>query len=117
MRMRFPALIDGERGSYGIVFPDIEGIAAMGETLDEVFLNGAAVLQDYAIETERDGQVLVPPSRLEEIEVPEGCVLTSIESVRCAPDRPSVRLNITMDAGVAEFIDSESKRRGMSRKN
>ena len=40
MRMRYPALIDGERGANGIVFPDIDGIAAMGETLDEVILNG-----------------------------------------------------------------------------
>ncbi|MXY95150.1 MAG: hypothetical protein F4047_14965 [Caldilineaceae bacterium SB0670_bin_27] len=115
--MRYTALIDGERGAYGIVFPDIEGIAAMGETLDEVILNGAAVLQDYAIEMERDGQELVPPSTLEEVEVPEGCALTSIVLVRSAPDKPSVRLNITLGAGVAEFIDSESKRRGMSRKN
>lgn len=76
--MRYSALIDGERGAYGIVFPDIEGIAAMGKTLDEVILNGATVLQDYAIETERDGQELVPPSTLEEKEVPEGCALTSI---------------------------------------
>lgn len=114
--MRYPALIDGERGAYGIVFPDIEGIAAMGETLDEAILNGAAVLQDYAIEMERDGLDLVSPSTLEEIEVPEGCVLTSIVLVRATPERPSVRLNITLDAGVAEFIASESKRRGMSRK-
>ena len=117
MRMRYPALIDGERGAYGIVFPDIDGIAAMGETLDEVILNGAAVLQDYAVEMERDGLELVPPSSLEDTEVPEGCVLTSIVLVRATPDKPSVRLNISLDAGIAEFIASESKRRGMSRKN
>lgn len=115
--MRYPALIDGVRGAYGIVFPDIDGIAAMGETLDEAVLNGAAVLQDYAIEIERDGLKLVPPSSLEDTEVPEGCVLTSIVLVRAAPDKPSVRLNIKLDAGIAEFIASESKRRGMSRKN
>ena len=115
--MRYPALIDGERGAYGIVFPDIDGIAAMGETLDEAVLNGAAVLQDYAIEMERDGLELVPPSSLEDTVVPEGCVLTSIVLIRAAPDKPSVRLNITLDAGIAEFIASESKRRGMSRKN
>ena len=62
--MRYPALIDGERGAYGVVFPDIEGIAAMGETLEEAILNGAAVLQDYAIEIERDGLALVSPSAL-----------------------------------------------------
>ena len=76
--MRYSALIDGELGAYGIVFPDIEGIAAMGETLDEVILNGAAVLQDYAIEAERNGLVLVSPSALEDVEVPAGSILTSI---------------------------------------
>ncbi|MCY3992049.1 MAG: type II toxin-antitoxin system HicB family antitoxin [Caldilineaceae bacterium] len=99
------------------MFPDIDGIAAMGETLVEAVLNGAAVLQDYAIEMERDGLKLAPPSSLEDTEVPEGCVLTSIVFVRAAPDKPGVRLNITLDAGIAEFIASESKRRGMSRKN
>ena len=113
--MRYPALIDGERGAYGVVFPDIEGIAAMGETLEEAILNGAAVLQDYAIEMERDGLALVSPSALEDVEVPAGCALTSI--VPAAPDKPSVRLNITLDAGIAEYTASESKRRGMSRKN
>ena len=97
--MRYPALIDGERGAYGVVFPDIEGIAAMGETLEEAILNGAAVLQDYAIEMERDGLALVSPSALEDIEVPAGCALTSIVLVPAAPDKPSVRLNITLDAG------------------
>lgn len=117
--MRYPALIDGERGAYGIVFPDIAGIAgiaAMGHTLDEVILNAAAALHDYAVEIERDGLALVPPSALEDVDVPAGCVLTSIALVRAAPDKPSVRLNITLDAGIAEFIASESRRRGMSRK-
>ena len=114
--MRYPALIDGEMGAYGIVFPDIVGIAAMGETLDEVILNGAAVLQDYAVEMERDGLALVSPSALEDVEVPAGCILTSIVLVPAAPDKPSVKLNITLDAGIAEYIASESKRRGMSRR-
>ena len=61
--MRYPALIDGERGAYGIVFPDIAGIAAMGHTLDEVILNAAAALHDYAVEIERDGLAPVPPAR------------------------------------------------------
>ena len=115
--MRYPALIDGERGAYGVVFPDIEGIAAMGETLEEAILNRAAVLQDYAIEMERDGLALVSPSALEDVEVPAGYALTSIVLVPAAPDKPSVRLNITLDAGIGEYIGSESKRRGMSRKN
>ena len=47
----------------------------------------------------------------------QAALLTSIVLVPAAPDKPSVRLNITLDAGIAEYITSESKRRGMSRKN
>lgn len=114
--MRYPALIDGKRGAFGIVFPDIEGIAAMGETLNEVILNGAAVLHEYVEELERDGLALVPPSTLEEIEVPVGCVLTSIPLLRAPPGTPRVKLDISLDAEIAEFIASESQQRGMSRK-
>ena len=27
---RYPALIDGEKGTYGVTFPDLPGIVAMG---------------------------------------------------------------------------------------
>ena len=63
------------------------------------------------------GWLWFPPAHCEDVEVPAGCALTSIVLVPAAPDKPSVRLNITLDAGIAEYIASESKRRGMSRKN
>ncbi len=115
--MRYPALIEGGGDGYGIWFPDIDGIGAMGYTIEEVLANASDVLNDYAIETERDGLPLAVPSALEDIEVPEGCALTSILLVRGARDKPSVRLNLVLDADVADAITSEAKRRGMSRKN
>lgn len=60
----------------------------MGETLDVVILNGAAVLQDYAIEAERDGLDLAFPSALEYVEVPAGCILTCVVLVPSTPDQP-----------------------------
>ena len=33
--IRYPALIDGDEGVYGVVFPDIPGVGAMGHTVDE----------------------------------------------------------------------------------
>ena len=33
--IRYPALIDGDEGAYGVVFPDIPGVGAMGHTVDE----------------------------------------------------------------------------------
>ena len=115
--MRYPAIIEGGGDDYGIWFPDIDGIGAMGYTIDEVLANASDVLNDYAIEMERDGLSLAAPSALEDVEVPEGCALTSILLVRGARDKPSVRLNLVLDADVADAITSEAKRRGMSRKN
>ena len=114
--MRYPALIDGEKGAYGVVFPDLDGIVAMGSTIDEALVNAEDSLQDYAIEAERDGLPLVAPSALEDIEVPAGGCLVSVLLVRAPRERPGARLNLVLDADVVDVITSESKRRGMSRK-
>ena len=115
--MRYPALIEGGGQDYGVVFPDLPGIVAMGYSLDEAIRNAEEALQDYAIEALRDGLSLTPPSALEDVKIPQGCALTSILLVRTSPDRRSVRLNLTLDAGVADTIASEARRRGVTRKS
>ena len=115
--MRYPAIIEGGGSDYGIWFPDIDGIGAMGYTIEEVLANASEVLSDYAMEMEKDGLPLATPSALEDVEVPEGCALATILLFREARDKPSVRLNLVLDAGVAEVITSEARRRGMSRKS
>lgn len=115
--MRYPALIESGGQDYGVVFPDLPGIVAMGNTLDEAIRNAEEALQDYAIEASRDGLSLTPPSALEDVEVPLGSALTSILLVRTSPNRRSVRLNLTLDAEVADVIASEARRRGITRKS
>ena len=41
------ALIDGKPGAYGVVFPDLPGCTAMGETVDVALANAAAALRDW----------------------------------------------------------------------
>lgn len=77
--VRYPALIDGKEGVYGVVFPDIPGVAAMGRTVDEAMLNAEGALQDYAIEAERDGEDLASPSPFQSSETPSGSRLVSVE--------------------------------------
>ena len=79
--MEFPALIDGEEGAYGVVFPDIPGVAAMGNTVEEALRNAEYALKDYAIETEVDGEELVRPSLMQSVEVPEGSRVVSVSLV------------------------------------
>ena len=72
--MRYPAILEGGDDGYGVWFPDIDGIGAMGRTIDEALVNAREVLRDYAIEAERDGRPLATPSSLEDLEVPAGSV-------------------------------------------
>ena len=76
--IRYPALLDGEEGAYGVVFPDIPGIGAMGDTVDEALLNAGDALRDYAVETERDGDELARPSPFQGIETPAVNRLVSV---------------------------------------
>ena len=86
----------------------------MGATVDEALLNAGDALRDYAIESERDGAELAPASPFQSIETPSGVQLVSIPLIRSSGK--SVRAGLTLDADVAEFIDSEAQRRGMTRK-
>ena len=111
--IRYPALIDGEKGAYGVSFPDIPGVVAMGVTMDEALLNAEEALRDYVIETEKTGNKPVSPSLIEEIQTPAGCALVSVSLIRLSGR--SVRANLTLDEEVVTYIDGEARRRGMTR--
>ena len=74
----YPALIDGAKGAYGVTFPDLPGIVAMGQTVDEAILNAQEALNDYAIETQADGDSLAPPTPPDQVPTPNGQTLVSI---------------------------------------
>ena len=76
--MRYPAIIESEGKDYGVWFPDLPGIVAMGNTLDEAFSHAEESLKDYLVEAERDGVAPVRPTKLESVEVPAGCTLAVI---------------------------------------
>ena len=65
----YPALIDGEDGAYGVTFPDLPGIVAMGATIEEAASNAEEALRDYAIESEADGEEIISPSSLDDMEI------------------------------------------------
>ena len=111
--LRYPALIDGKKGAYGVTFPDLPGIVAMGKSVDEAMLNAEEALRDYALEAEKDGEAITPPSALERVQSQAGQTLVSVPLIR--PTGRSVRIHIALDEGVAAFIDSEARRRGMTR--
>ena len=76
--IHYPALLDGEDGAYGVVFPDLPGAGAMGYTVDDVLVNAEDVLRDYAIVLNEDGLEIPPPSSPHSIEIPPDSRLVSI---------------------------------------
>lgn len=110
---RYPALIDGAAGAYGVTFPDLPGIVAMGTTLDDALVNAEEALRDYAIEAENHDEEIVSPTSIESVDAPPGCALVSVPLIRLSGR--SVRANLSLDEGVAAFIDSEARRRKMTR--
>ncbi len=76
--IRYPALIDGTKGAYGVSFPDLPGIVAMGKTIEEAIANAQAALRDYMIETESDGEEAIQPGRIEQIRTEPGQILTTV---------------------------------------
>ena len=110
---RYPALIDGEKGAYGVTFPDLPGIVAMGASVDEVLVNAEEALRDYVIEAEEAGDAVRPPTSMERVTTPAGCTLVSVPFIRVSGRR--VRTSLTLDEGVATFIDGEARRRNMTR--
>jgi predicted RNase H-like HicB family nuclease len=111
--LRYPAFLDGESGAYGVVFPDLAGAVAMGATLDEALVNAEEALRDYAHEMAIDGKTLSPPSDPESITVPQGAALVIIPLIQTSGK--AVRANMVLDEDVLAFIDSEAKRRSMTR--
>ncbi len=98
--IEYPALMDGKAGAYGVSFPDLPGIVAMGVTKDEALLQAEQALRDCAIETKRADEDMEPPSALEQIEIPPGHTLVSVRIPPLRHRRVLVHWN--PDAGVAE---------------
>ncbi len=113
MAIRYPALIDGQKGAYGVVFPDLDGVVAMGTTIDEALVNAEESLRDYAQDMIRSDAPLATPSAPEDIDVPPGASLTTVALIRQG-GKP-VRANMLLAPDVLSFIDFEAARRKMTR--
>ncbi len=96
-----------------MTFPDLPGIVAMGETMDEALLHAEEALRDYAVEAERDNAQVAEPSPMERMSPPLGSVLVAVPLIRLSGR--TIRANLTLDEGIIAFIDAEARRRSMTR--
>lgn len=118
---RYVVVIDGKKGAYGVVVPDLLGCTAMGATIDEALANAAAAMRDWVEVTEEAGGLVAPPRSIEAIakdsdvaaELARGAVLASVPLIR-ESGRPA-KANLSIDSGVLSAIDEEARRRKLTR--
>ncbi|MCE2458795.1 MAG: type II toxin-antitoxin system HicB family antitoxin [Dehalococcoidia bacterium] len=83
--MKYPVLIDGEDGAYGVVFPDLPGCVAMGTTIDEALANAEEAVRDWVESMESHEQPIPSPSNPGTVEVEPGSTLKSVSLTRTVP--------------------------------
>jgi predicted RNase H-like HicB family nuclease len=121
MGLRYIALVDGKRGAYGVVFPDLPGCTAMGRTMDEALRNASEALTEWAEAVRESHGRMPPPRSTEELrEDPEtagalvdGAALAVVPLILEA-GRPA-KANLSLDAGLLAAIDDAAQARGLTR--
>src|SRR6266540_2486760 len=121
-RTRYVALMDGKRGGYGVVFPDLPGCTAMGKTVEEALRNASDAAREWAqaVRETNNGQVPKPrpidvvrndPETREALA--EGAALVMVPLV-IDSGRPA-KANLSLDAGLLEAIDEAAAVKGLTR--
>jgi predicted RNase H-like HicB family nuclease len=83
---RYTAIIDGEKGAYGVIVPDLPGCNAMGDTIEAALKSDMSAVREWVQETMSDGDPVPEPRALEDLltdpevrrAVGEGGVLASV---------------------------------------
>lgn len=107
----YPAIIERAGEGFSVYFPDLPGCTSAGRTVHEAALNAEEALAGHLLEAVRQGEELVDPSDLGEIERdPE---VDEVARLLVRTERPgkAVRLNITLDEGLVAAIDRVAKNR------
>ena len=114
----FQAPGDGPQDGWDVIFPDLPGCVAQGETMAGAL---GAAMEALALHIEgmaEDGQALPEPT---EVGAPcdwtDGIAKGNAVEALLPVELPgkSLRLNITMDAALVERLDAAAGRDGLSR--
>ena len=118
---RYVALIDGKRGAYGVVVPDLSGCTSAGKTTDQAYRNAIEAVRLWVEDAEADGEKLPRPRTLEALRadpeiaaaLAEGAAITIVPVLRDA-GRPA-KANLSLDAGLLQAIDEAAQAHGLTR--
>jgi predicted RNase H-like HicB family nuclease len=119
--MYYVALMHKDEGSaYGVSFPDLPGCYSAGDTLDEAMDNAREGLAAFVRWMEADGDSVPAPRPPDQImadpalaEAREGATVILVPLIRDLGS--TTRINVSLDLGLLQAIDSEAKHRKQTR--
>ena len=76
--IKYPAVIDGELGAYGVVIPDLRGAYAMGSTVDEALADAEDMLPAFLEVLQESGIPIPSPSAAEDVTLQPGEMLAFV---------------------------------------
>ncbi len=118
---RYVALVDGKKGAYGVVVPDLPGCTSAGKTIDQAYRNSIEAVRLWIEDAEASGERLPRQRKLEELRkdpdvaaaLTEGAAVVLVPVLR--DSGRSVRANLSLDAGLLEAIDEAAEAHGLTR--
>jgi predicted RNase H-like HicB family nuclease len=117
MAQRFyPAVLErGERGVFGVWFPDFPGVVTAARTQEEAMAKAEKVLAQGAEDLAFEGRTVPDPTAFDRIALPAGCEVIALVAVGLDPPDQSERVNVYLPKSLLKRVDRLAKELGMSR--
>jgi predicted RNase H-like HicB family nuclease len=119
---RYVALLDGVKGAYGIVVPDLPGCTAAGATTAEVLTNAIEAVRDWISDAREDGEEIPEPRDMLALKHADEDVAEALQRGAAFVMIPvlmdsgrSAKANLSLDSGLLEAIDDAAKAHGLTR--
>ena len=115
----YVGIVDGKDEVWGVRIPDFPGCHGGGASPAEAVEDATRALREFAADMIASGETIPGPSDYFDVmadlkrnkEPPGGAIYIPL----LLDKSRSVRANISLDAGLLEQIDTEAKRRGLTR--
>src|SRR5882757_7160581 len=114
----YPAILERDGDSYGVVFPDLPGCVTTGESAQEAAANAAEILALHIEGMVEDGDAIPAPSSPDLVpDCPRNVPSQIVPQGPVPVERPgrNVLLNITMDEGLLHQLDRTAAAMGFTR--
>jgi predicted RNase H-like HicB family nuclease len=118
---RYVGLLDGAKGAYRVIFPDLPGCAAGGETVDAVMSDAIGAIREWILDARNDGEADPLARDFEALkadpEVSEalrGGAAFIVVPLVIETGLPA-RANLSIDSGLLAAIDEAAQLGGLTR--